>query len=269
MNKKKLIFFLIPFCLVFTFLVIKIADKNVYQLIIAEDAILEQLQVTSFLTASIFSLLISSRLYQKRYHGYVLLYGILCLGLLFIAGEEASWGQRIFDIETPGFFLDNNVQKEISVHNLFVFQSHLDKIYIFIGFYGSFAWLFFKKCKKRNLSLLFPDWYLSSYFLFPLLLYAYFEFLGPFAVNTLRIKSLMIEHFFTWRDQEPIELILALGFLLFTAIHFFRLQKPGINDISKNIVKTFNTPNIKTQKIQRNTKCPCGSGKKYKNCCFK
>lgn len=32
--------------------------------------------------------------------------------------------------------------------------------------------------------------------------------------------------------------------------------------------KVAHTPVIKENKIGRNDKCPCGSGKKYKNCCL-
>ena len=37
---------------------------------------------------------------------------------LFGAGEEISWGQRIFDIETPESLKELNKQKELNLHNL-------------------------------------------------------------------------------------------------------------------------------------------------------
>ena len=42
--------------------------------------------------------------------------------LLFVlaAGEEISWGQRIFGIQSTEFFLENNRQQEINLHNLVV-----------------------------------------------------------------------------------------------------------------------------------------------------
>lgn len=51
-------------------------------------------------------------------------YLILLLGLffLFCAGEEISWGQRIFGIETPEFMEVENAQKEFNFHNLYMFQ---------------------------------------------------------------------------------------------------------------------------------------------------
>ncbi|WP_101067575.1 hypothetical protein [Roseovarius salinarum] len=37
---------------------------------------------------------------------------------VFAAGEEISWGQRIFGWGTPEFFAANNYQKETNLHNL-------------------------------------------------------------------------------------------------------------------------------------------------------
>ncbi|WP_420417335.1 hypothetical protein [Pacificispira sp.] len=41
-------------------------------------------------------------------------------GMLFLALEEISWGQRIFGIETPEALKESNVQGEINLHNLTV-----------------------------------------------------------------------------------------------------------------------------------------------------
>ena len=38
----------------------------------------------------------------------------------FAAGEEISWGQRIFNIQSGDFFLENNKQAETNLHNLIV-----------------------------------------------------------------------------------------------------------------------------------------------------
>ena len=40
------------------------------------------------------------------------------IALLYVAGEEISWGQRIIGFSTPGFLLDLNVQREFSLHNI-------------------------------------------------------------------------------------------------------------------------------------------------------
>ncbi len=49
--------------------------------------------------------------------GLTVLYALL---FVFAAGEEISWGQRIFGWGTPEFFAENNYQNETSLHNLTV-----------------------------------------------------------------------------------------------------------------------------------------------------
>ena len=51
-------------------------------------------------------------------------------GLLFFlaAGEEISWGQRIFGWESGEFFKENNKQSETNFHNLIVGGQHLTKV---------------------------------------------------------------------------------------------------------------------------------------------
>ena len=45
---------------------------------------------------------------------------LLTLLCLFGAGEEISWGQRLFGLETPDYLKDRNAQGELGVHNLVV-----------------------------------------------------------------------------------------------------------------------------------------------------
>ena len=49
---------------------------------------------------------------------------LLLLALLFLfgAGEEISWGQRLLGIEVPEAIRDRNVQGELNIHNLEVFN---------------------------------------------------------------------------------------------------------------------------------------------------
>ena len=43
-------------------------------------------------------------------------------------GEEISWGQRIFNIETPGFLAEANAQKETNLHNLVIGETSVNKL---------------------------------------------------------------------------------------------------------------------------------------------
>ena len=46
----------------------------------------------------------------------------------FGAGEEVSWGQRIFGFESNAFFQENNDQAETNLHNLMVGETKINKI---------------------------------------------------------------------------------------------------------------------------------------------
>ena len=55
----------------------------------------------------------------------------------FGAGEEISWGQRIFGIETPEAFAEHNRQGETNLHNLEIYRVNLNKL-IFSNLLGVF-----------------------------------------------------------------------------------------------------------------------------------
>jgi len=56
--------------------------------------------------------------------------GTLLFALLFIfgGGEEISWGQRIFGIESSEFFTENNAQGETNLHNMVVGDTKVNKV---------------------------------------------------------------------------------------------------------------------------------------------
>ena len=163
---------------------------------------------------------------RKKLTLHSILYAVLASGLLLVSGEEISWGQRIFNMATPAFFEQHNWQHEISLHNLDVIQlSLLNKIYILIGAYGAFAWLFLRpfaaRLKKESchvVNFIVPDWYMSSYFFFVFLVYTLLNFIKQSPGG-----------FLVWKDQEPTELLLSMGFLLFVVKNYFILRLCPIN----------------------------------------
>lgn len=58
------------------------------------------------------------------------MFGMLAIALIFLfgAGEEISWGQRIFHIESSEYFLKNNAQGETNLHNLVVEGKKVNKL---------------------------------------------------------------------------------------------------------------------------------------------
>jgi len=54
--------------------------------------------------------------------GLTVVYGLM---FFLAAGEEISWGQRIFGWESSAFFQENNYQAETNIHNMVVGDVHL------------------------------------------------------------------------------------------------------------------------------------------------
>lgn len=86
-----------------------------------EDTLIESLTSALYATAGVGFVLIARRslFLQTKSAGprYVWLIMWALLMVLF-AGEEISWGQRIFGTETPEWLSEINVQDETNVHNI-------------------------------------------------------------------------------------------------------------------------------------------------------
>jgi len=56
--------------------------------------------------------------------------GMIGLAVIFMfgTGEEISWGQRIFNVESSEYFLENNAQGETNLHNMVVDGKKVNKI---------------------------------------------------------------------------------------------------------------------------------------------
>lgn len=79
-----------------------------------EDLVGEWTQV--FLFAATMLLSIRVACYKSSYR---LFFAVLALACFYVIGEEISWGQRIFNLTTPDFFLTHNLQNETNLHNFF------------------------------------------------------------------------------------------------------------------------------------------------------
>ncbi|MDY0098840.1 MAG: hypothetical protein RBR81_06535 [Bacteroidales bacterium] len=59
---------------------------------------------------------------------WVITWILLAILFFFAAGDEISWGQRIFNIESGDFFKQHNKQSETNLHNLVVKGHSLNKV---------------------------------------------------------------------------------------------------------------------------------------------
>lgn len=83
--------------------------------LVQEDSLVENLTAVYFLLGGL--LLFATALVEQdtfRRRVYTLGY----LAFLFAAGEEISWGQRIFDFPTPQILREINAQGEFTLHNI-------------------------------------------------------------------------------------------------------------------------------------------------------
>lgn len=106
---------------------------------------------------------------------------------IFVAGEEISWGQRLFGFKPPNIFLESNFQQELNIHNFFTKKRFagfsldtrfiISLICISYGVAGSiiaFIWPF--KKYKNSIKYTFPSVWLSPLFAF----IAWMELTYPF-----------------------------------------------------------------------------------------
>lgn len=83
-----------------------------------EDGLVEWLTVVGLLLGAYVALKRVVVLRHKK--GVVFLVASFLLGmvLIFGAGEEISWGQRILGLKSPEYFREHNAQGETNIHNL-------------------------------------------------------------------------------------------------------------------------------------------------------
>lgn len=95
---------------------------------VREDGFIEWLTVLALLFGAFTSW--KRALIVKNSKGLLFLFSLIIFGCVFLfgAGEEISWGQRIFEIESPEFFKKHNSQMETNFHNLIIEGKKINKI---------------------------------------------------------------------------------------------------------------------------------------------
>ncbi len=101
--------------------------------IITEDGIIEWLTVVGL---ALTSFVCFQRVFILRgIRPKLFLFMTILLGAVFFfgAGEEISWGQRIFNTQSSEFFQQHNAQGETNLHNLVVGGKKINKIVFGVG----------------------------------------------------------------------------------------------------------------------------------------
>lgn len=105
---------------------------------VREDGLVEWLQFHALFFTALVSFSRIFIFFKKR--DWLFLLTLLAFGLVFTfgAGEEVSWGQRIFGIQSSDFFAQNNSQQETNLHNLIISNADGSSVRINKVIFGTF-----------------------------------------------------------------------------------------------------------------------------------
>jgi hypothetical protein len=227
-NFKKLIF-LIPIIIsliIFLIRVFIIDWHQTYSIIIREDGPIEYSTLIVYLIAFIVSITILK--FFKKDKKFFVLYLVFSIGFFLIAMEEISWGQRIFDFNTPNWFPENR-QNETNLHNLESLLQFRHASMMSVSIFGTFSWLaipkiqkkfsvFSKTTYKKILRVVIPSKFLMGYF-FPVFIVFFIYDISSSTIFNFEYRSNFILY-----ETEPFELLLGIGILLFL-LNSYRKQK--------------------------------------------
>ena len=93
------------------------SSREAFYQAVQEDEFLEWATVWAFAVAAVVFAVAAIR---QRRSGVALPWFLAGVSLfcIFVAGEEISWGQRVFGYRPPAYFLAENFQQELNVHNV-------------------------------------------------------------------------------------------------------------------------------------------------------
>lgn len=147
-----------------------------YNAFMGEDGIAEWITFYAFILSSC---IIAAHLWSSRKNGFTffssnfLIPMAVAVFCLIVAGEEVSWGQRLFSFRPPDLFLEQNYQQELNIHNLFkgdgfwgiqIESKHLVMLIAF--FYGILFPLITRFITPlKSLNTFAPQFYLMPYFI--------------------------------------------------------------------------------------------------------
>lgn len=127
--KLETVVLIIVFILLLIGVVSSHANKNWFENVyVREDGFIENFTIVPLLIAVVIGLRYLFKLARSRSGLFTLTMLLVVAFSFFVAGEEISWGQRVFHVESPEFFKENNAQQETNLHNLVVNGKKINKV---------------------------------------------------------------------------------------------------------------------------------------------
>jgi hypothetical protein len=210
---QRRLFALLPVATVPVALAVMGMWRRGYDAVLREDRVAEGLTFLVYVAAAGVALRLAVTL-RRRALLPAVLHGLLGVGLLVVAGEEISWGQRQLGFAGPPELVEQNHQGEANVHNL-LGRYALHASFIAVGLYGAgLGRLLVRRVPGlRDAPHLYaPAPVLAAWFGCVAAYYAYVDYGNPLVVRALGPGADLEQ---AGRLQEAPELVLALGFLWF------------------------------------------------------
>lgn len=113
--------------------IVYLVHRPAYYLALREDMPVEWLQFAGLLFTAVLAAVTAWRA-RDRGPLVVAALAVLAVGAFCLAGEEISWGQRVFAFGTPEQFAAMNAQSETNVHNVEVAGLRLQSAFKLVSF---------------------------------------------------------------------------------------------------------------------------------------
>jgi hypothetical protein len=215
-RKAALVLIVTPF-IISVVLAFSRLSYGLYRFLLQEDGPIEWLTVLCFVLACIIGVRIALLCFQSKRGMIAVLYIGFALVMFFAAGEEISWGQRLFHIKTPEALEQVNKQDELNLHNIGDALKVLDMVELLIGGAGCVLYIVNEKIDlgkliRINGHLFVIPFFLSSWF-------AVVFFYRMFRLFIWRQSGFTITKYAEWT-----ELCLAFGLFFFSWLVMVRLR---------------------------------------------
>ncbi len=208
-NQFKLLFAAFPFVAFSLFLIyrLQLEDLNSYARLVEEGSLVEWLSFLFLLLSAIVLFRTGKHNINKLANKYALSLG----GLMFILSmEEVSWGQMIFNWQTPEFFDNFNAQQETNIHNLILLSGEPNTLIVTLVLILLTGFCLTNYCLRHKIK---PNSILD-------ITLPSFSLVGYFAIGAIIYFCLVLQQrgiyvpFVIAKDQELIECFFSLGILI-------------------------------------------------------
>ena len=93
-----------------------------------EDGFVENSQFVLLLCSSLLLFFYFFKFFKHKNIYWKIGVLVMAIAFFFASGEEISWGQRIFHIQSSEYFIENNAQHETNLHNMVVDGEKVNKL---------------------------------------------------------------------------------------------------------------------------------------------